>query len=276
MAFSCPTCAHTPVDYVGTTDDARTRLHCPGCGHDWLHSPAEPVPGRVPARRRALTRDEAWARFPTEDDLTDATRTRVAALKRRFLTRQPAPDPAVEPYFREYRRIFSEQGLPAVEPARLKAFANSTVGAHPGNMAVFNRAWNAMGDRAAAEQVRRVVAYLLRGTDAPVEDRMDTLIHAPEPVGMTGFRESLLTRVLCVTEPERFLPILIYTSPRGGKREIASSIFGLDLPAPESTSMTTGRLAFWSNDLLRRLCGDGFVDVAHASEFLWWSKDQSA
>ena len=91
---------------------------------------------------------------------------------------------------------------------------------------------------------------------------------------MKGFRESLLTRVLCAMQPDRVLPILIYTSPAGGKREIARRIFDLELPAPEATSWTRGRLALLSNKLLIELAGDGFVDMQHVAEFLWWAKDQ--
>ncbi len=91
---------------------------------------------------------------------------------------------------------------------------------------------------------------------------------------MTGFRESLLTKVLCIVEPERFLPILIYSSEAGGKRQSAESVFGRSLPPAAKTSMTRGRLACWSNDLLVRAPGDGFVDLQHASSFLWRPKDQ--
>lgn len=120
-----------------------------------------------------------------------------------------------------------------------------------------------------------MVEYLLRGpADMALEDRLDALIDPQGPIGMTGFRESLLTKVLCVAEPSRFLPILVYTSDAGGKREIARSVFGLDLPAPERTSRTRGRLACWSNDLLVARLGEGFADLQHASQFLWWAKDQ--
>lgn len=89
---------------------------------------------------------------------------------------------------------------------------------------------------------------------------------------MKGFRESLLTKVLCIVHPDRFLPILVYTGS-AGKREIAEKVFGLRMPAPESVSWTPGRLSYWSNDLLRELAGDGFVDTVHVAEFLWWAKD---
>jgi len=159
----------------------------------------------------------------------------------------------------------------------LKSFANTSTGANPGNMSVFNRAWNELGDESAADRFRSVVEYLRRGPDeVPLEDRLSRLIDPEDNVGMTGFRESLLTKVLCIVEPERFLPILIYSSEAGGKRQIAESVFGLSLPpAAAKTSMTRGRVACWSNDLLVRALGDGCVDLQHASSFLWWAKDQT-
>ncbi|KPI16136.1 hypothetical protein OV450_2467 [Actinobacteria bacterium OV450] len=57
---------------------------------------------------------------------------------------------------------------------------------------------------------------------------------------MTGFKEALLTRVLCVTDPDRFLTILKYTTEAGGKREIARMVYGLELPSPESVNWTRG------------------------------------
>jgi len=118
---------------------------------------------------------------------------------------------------------------------------------------VFNRAWNEPGDESAADRFESggVVEYLLRGPDeVPLKDRLRRLINPEDNVGMTGFRESLLTKVLCIVEPERFLPILIYSSEAGGKRQIAESVFGLSLPPAAKTSMTRGRLACWSGQVL--------------------------
>jgi hypothetical protein len=204
--------------------------------------------------------------------ISEQSRERVRALRDQFLQRNPTPDPEVAPYWARYQRIFGADGLQDASPYDLKSFANTTTGAHPGNMSVFNKAWNEMGNEVAADRLRGVIDYLLRGSDGlSIEDRMNRLIDPQDPIGMTGFRESLLTKVLCVMQPDRFLPILIYTSPAGGKRQIAGSVFGLDLPAPEATSMTRGRLGFWSNHLLRELSGAGFVDLAHTAEFLWWA-----
>ena len=170
--------------------------------------------------------------------------------------------------------MYTATTSPRTTPSALKDFANSKVVARPGNMSTFNDEWTRLGSRDAAEVFRGVVEHLLRGEQPPApEDRLTELIESKEPPAMPGFRESMLTRVLCIDQPERFLPILVYTSPAGGKREIARRVFGLELPAPESTSQTIGRLAYWSNDLLVDLVGHRFDDLDHARAFLWWAKD---
>ena len=90
---------------------------------------------------------------------------------------------------------------------------------------------------------------------------------------MTGFKEALLTKVLCMFEPSRFLPINKYTGAEG-KKEIAEWVYGLQLPSPEQTAWTIGRLIIWSNDLLLELAGTGFMDTEHAAGFLWYAKDR--
>lgn len=45
------------------------------------------------------------------------------------------------------------------------------------------------------------------------------------------------------------------------------------MPSLDSTGLSIGRLAYWSNDLLRdallALSGPAFIDMEHAKEFLW-------
>jgi hypothetical protein len=78
-----------------------------------------------------------------------------------------------------------------------------------------------------------VIDYVLRGT-APVdlEDRLAALINDAKSFGMKGLKESLLTKVLCIIYPDRYLTVLKYTG-EAGKREIARSIWGLELPDPQ-------------------------------------------
>jgi len=93
---------------------------------------------------------------------------------------------------------------------------------------------------------------------------------------MTGFKESLLTKVLCIMQPNRFLPLLTYSSANVGKKEIAELVYDLDLPDASRVQWTIGRLILWSNDVLLQLAGDGFVQTQHISQFLWEAKDRQS
>lgn len=205
--------------------------------------------------------------------MTPRRREQVETLKATFLARNPEPLGEVADYWARYQQIFSPAGLAICAPRDLKDFANSEVGARPGNMSVFNTAWNELGDDDAAHRTRRVIEYLLYGPpDISVEDRLTDLIEGRK-FEMRGFKEALLTRVLCVMYPDRFLPILTYSSLNGGKKEIARQVLGLELPEAKATSRSIGRLILWSNDLIVDHVGPGFAHMQHVSSFLWWAKD---
>lgn len=268
----CPLCSEDEdIELVRTLDDAR-RLVRHRCGYEWEHG--EPVAPRSPAKEPTRSFRDLRSRFPGPEDVEPYHRARADRLKAEFLSITPDFAPEVAVYWAKYQEIFSPAGLWACDPRVLKDFANSEVGARPGNQATFNSAWNRLGDAAAGDATRRTIEYLLRGTDAPVEDRMQALLTGAKPFAMTGFKEALLTRVLCVVWPEEFLTILKYTTEAGGKREIARTVYGLELPAPESVNWTLGRLIVWSNGLLRTLVGEGFANQQHAANFLWWAKDR--
>lgn len=264
--LDCSTCqTDEHVVLAEALTGSQRRLRCERCGSSWLRGePAQP--------RRALpTLEDLRKTFPGPEDVDPKRLAMANELKAAFLARAPEPVANVAPYWTKYQQIFSAEGLPNADPQDLKDFANSDVGANPGNMSVFNTAWNEMGAEAGANQVRGVIEYLLRGPDkTPLEDRLTYLISETE--AMKGFKESLLTKVLCVVYPHEYLTILKYTG-QAGKREIARSIWGLELPDPERVNWTIGRLIIWSNDLLLALVGDGFKTQQQAADFLWWAKD---
>lgn len=266
----CPMCVDDEdIELIETLEDGR-KLVRHRCGYEWQHG--EPT---VAPKKAALSFDEVKARFPTPADVDPGWFDRATRLKNEYLAEQPDVDPAAAAYWAKYQRIFSPEGLATCDPHVLKDFANSDVGAHPGNQATFNSAWNEMGDAAASAATRQTIEYLLYGpADVPLEDRLQQLLSGTKAFAMTGFKEALLTRVLCVVQPDRFLSILKYTTEAGGKREIARAVYGLELPAPESVNWTLGRLILWSNDILHALVGDGFANQQHAAAFLWWAKGQ--
>jgi hypothetical protein len=269
---TCPVCDDDDITGVDKLPDGRLVVRCISCDHEWVRGESQPQPAPV----AVPTYESLKVAFPAAEDVPSDVRSRVRDLTAAFLELSPQTDPTVAPYWEKYQRIFSADGLWDADPEDLKSFANNSVGAHPGNMSVFNLAWNEMGADKAADRLRRTIDYLLRGSDGTrLEDRFTDLVEERKGLGMIGFKESLLTRVLCVVEPDRFLRLLKYTTPSGGKKEVAQLVYGLELPQREKVSWTIGRLVTWSNDLLVGLLREDFDDLQHASQFLWWAKDQT-
>ncbi len=267
----CPLCTSDDDVYlVAVLPDGRRRVSCRNCDYAWDHGEALTRP---PLRSVGDMAVDLRGRFPRADDASPGARDRAERLKRRFLTEVfVEPDPKVAPFWAKYQYIFSQEGLPEASPDDLKAFANDPIGAYAGFMTVFNNAWNKMGPEQGASMVRQVIEYLLRGPDPSLENRLTDLILGKFAFSIPGFKEALLTKALCVVHPDRFMTIVTYDQ----KRIMAKAVYDLDLPDPDRVSWTIGRLIVWSNDLLRDLTGDGFVDQQHAGEFLWWGKDRAS
>jgi hypothetical protein len=269
--ITCPTCDSEDIN--GTPQpDSRLLIHCNDCGNEWLRGEAR----RDPARPAVQTSESLHATFPTAADVRPDVRERVALLTSEFLMERPETDPDVAAYRERYAALFTRDGLSSATADQLLHFANSTTVADPGNISGFNRAWKTAGPDKAAGQVRATIEYLLFGPESlRLEDRMTHLVDGTKKgLGFPSFKESLLTKVLCVVEPERFLPIVKYTAAAGGKKELARSVFELDLPPVEKSAWTVGRLAVWSNDLLRSLVGNELPDLQEAAKFLQWAKTQ--
>ena len=268
--IDCPKCSSEDINGK-PQPDSRLLIHCNDCGHEWLRGEAR----RDPARPAIRTIDSLHAAFPTAADVRPDVRERVALLQAEFLLDRPQPNPETATYRARYQELFSRDGLATAPPEELHYFANSDTIAHPGNMSGFNRAWKSAGEEKAARQVRASIEHLLYGPESlRLEDRFTQLVDGTKGIGFPGFKESLLTKVLCVVQPERFLPILKYSTAADGKKEVAKLVFDLDLPPTEKVSWTIGRLVTWSNDLLRSLVGNDIPDLQHASQFLWWAKTQ--
>jgi hypothetical protein len=266
--IACPKC--NSEDINGTPQaDSRLLIHCEDCGHEWLRGEAR----RDPSRPAVRTIDSLHAEFPTTRDVRPDVRERVATLVADFQLNHPAPDPAVAAYRERYQELFRREGLATASPDALLEFAQTDTIASPGNMSGLNRAWKTQGADKAAQKGRDSIEFLLYGPESlRLEDRLTQLIDGKK-VGFPSFnKEPLLTKVLCVVEPDRFLPVLKYSAATDGKKEIVKLVFDLDLPPAEKVAWTIGRLAIWSNDLLRSLIGNDIPDLQQATKFLAWAK----
>lgn len=265
-AVTCERCGAGSPMPLGTMPNGQTRYACSNCDYAWSAGPVILAP----------TIHTARAAF-TEMSSVDPARTkRVDELKADFLRNHPKPEPAVAAFWTKYQQAFSESGLDTADPIDLKAFANSSVGANPGDMSVFNTEWNQVGAAEGAGRVREATRYLLYGPEeVPMEDRLTNLLEPGTTLGMKGWKEALLTKTLCVMYPDKYLPIVKYDG-MAGKRQLAAQIWGVQLPAPDATQMTIGRLIVMSNKLLSDLARDGFAHQQHKAQFLWMAKDHEA
>lgn len=219
--------------------------------------------------RRVRTLAEARAVFPKFEQVSAARTTELADLKGRYLLLQPEPSPEALEYAARNRAMFSSKGLAQATPEDLWAFITSPTMAAPGNLGTFYKGWKASGPEATAASLRQTIEHLLRGSGEE-EDRLTDVVEG----GTYGVGVVLLTKVLCVMQPDRFLALLPYESSNGkGKQDIGRVVFRLNMPPSDSTGLSIGRLAYWSNDLLRdavqALPGQPFVDLAHATGLLW-------
>jgi hypothetical protein len=270
--ITCPTCSSEDISGK-PQPDGRLLIHCDSCGNEWLRGETR----RDPARPAVRSIDSLQAEFPTAADVRPEVRDRVMLLQSEFQLDRPEPDPDVEPYRARYAELFSRERLSTATPEQLHHFVNSDTVAAAGNVSGFNRAWKTQGPDRSADQVRSTIEYLLHGPESlRLEDRLTHLVDGKKGLGFPGFKEALLTKVLCVVEPERFLPILKYSTAADGKKEIAKLVFDLDLPPAEKVAWTIGRLILWSNDLLRTLVGNDIPDLQRAAKFLGWAKSQPA
>jgi hypothetical protein len=268
--IACPKCNSENIDGKPQAD-SRLLIHCADCGHEWIRGEAR----RDPSRPAVRTAESLHAEFPKPADVRLDVRERVMMLQAEFLLDRPEPHPEVAEYRARYQELFSKEGLPSADPEMLYEFANTDTIANPGNMSGFNRAWKTQGPDRAARLVRETIDFLLYGPESlALEDRMTQLIEGKKGLGFPSFKEPLLTKVLCVVEPGRFLPVVRYSAATDGKKEIAKLVFDLDLPAAEKVAWTIGRLAVWSNDLLRSLVGNDIPDLQQATQFLAWARTQ--
>jgi len=264
--IACPECSSE--DITGTPQpDSRLLIHCADCGHEWLRGEAR----RDPARPHVRSVDTLQGEFPSAADVRPDVRERITALEAEYIAQKPDADPDVEGFASRYRELFQKENLSSASPEALLHFATSTTLANPGNTSGFTRAWKTAGDDKAADGVRASIDHLLYGPESlRVEDRLTQLVEGKKGLGFPSFKEPMLTKVLAVVEPERFLPLLRYSAAADGKKEIAKDVFGLDLPPVDKSSFTAGRVAVWSNDLLRSLVG--LENPQEAAAFLRWAK----
>jgi hypothetical protein len=277
----CPLCVREDdIHLIRTLEDGRKEARCDDCDFTFVYGAPREEKKPTPApRKRAAPKVHkptvapiavVARRFPTVEDVELVDSQRAELLKQTFLATVPyEPDQLIARHWTKYRWVFSADGLEKVATADLKYFADNPIGAATGDPTAFDKAWLLLGELECARRIRAVTNHLLRGP-GELPDRLTELADGTFSMAMPGWDEALLTKTLSVADPDRFLPVVTFQE----KKALALAVYGLELPVLDERSLTVGRLAVWSNDLLIELLGDGFQDVHHAAAFLRWAKDQ--
>jgi 5-methylcytosine-specific restriction enzyme B len=111
-------------------------------------------------------------------------------------------------------------------------------------------------------------------SDGPVEQRLDDVLESGQ-WRVRGLGESLAVKALAVTDPGRFIPLMVFWSGSGHGKLDFMRIPALGLPPFDESGLTRGEKAVQSNDLLCSTLEPYLGDDTHAmSWFLWWLADR--
>ncbi len=262
----CPNCGSDDIDLVERLRAPAMILRCESCGTTWQHGEEPEVvePGQ--------TRDQRLrGRFPTADDISNAV---WAMLRESATSTAYGKTREGDKAFKErYHVLFAKERISHLTVDDFVTFYTTPAYADIGPAVMAIRTQMAeYGEDDYTAGVREAIEYLLYSEKGSLEQRFTDLVEGKRSPALPGLKESILTKVLCAADPDRFFPLLVYDSPDGsGKRQIAEAVLGLALPPRDRSDWTIGRLAIWSNDL--------FVEIAHlldisdlqrAGEMIWW------
>jgi hypothetical protein len=286
----CPLCVREDdIFLVQTLPDGRKEARCDDCDFTFTYGKAVEEPMAAPAKPKAsaATRSRqktttakrtaartnvpplqvALKQFQASIEIDAAAMARAHDLRAEFLQSVDFEvPPAVANHWRKFGWVFSPDGIGKVVAFDLQQFVHDRTGGDVGSVADFDKAWLLLGENESARRMRASIEHVLRGAGY-AEDRLSAVLDGTFEQAMPGLSEAVVVKILSIGDLDRYLPVLTYAR----KRELAASVYNINLPSADVGSWTLGRLAVWSNNLLLELLGTGFHDNHHAAEFLRWA-----
>ena len=190
----------------------------------------------------------------------------IRAAVEAFKSQRPYPNDKDE-WHQEQRALFAEalspENLSVFDLDLFRKFINGKRYGNPGPQSVLNSSLSAM-DSIKLDEFAGRLREILWGED-DIATRIDRGLDWDD-LGTRGLGESVLLKLLAVTDPARFLPIFPLTGPMG---KIAV-LKRLGLPLPDS-SLSRGQQQVEANDTLRSaleplLPGDSWGQA----QFAYW------
>lgn len=196
----------------------------------------------------------------------------LAALVTTFRAQRPYPNDK-DSWHKDERRAFAEaltaENLLTFDLDAFRRLINGPRYGGPGPQSILNSSLSSMDSIAQDGFAANLRAFLWGdGSDAA---RIDRALDWND-LGVKGLGESVLLKMLAITQPERFLPVF----PLGGPKGKLAMLKRLGLPMPDST-LTRGEQHIVANDSLRavterHLPGDAWGQ----GQLLYWLLDYEA
>ena len=196
--------------------------------------------------------------------LVDSDDPLVGAVER-FKRERGYPTPADETNHadrKHFAEVLTEDALPVIALEDLRQIINTKRYGRPGPMAALNSTLT-NADAADYDRIIETFRSLLWG-EAQVEQRIDEALDDPDRK-VVGLGESVMLKLLAITQPDRFVPVFPVSGPKG-KRQMLR-VLGIDMPEWS----TRGEVQVRTNDLLRDRLDPFFPgDPWAMAQFLYW------
>lgn len=158
--------------------------------------------------------------------------------------------------------------LASLSVDELRRLYNGGAYGNPGPQSILNTTLRD-AESATFERLLTAIEYLLWDTEDDYALRINRVMDEDD-LGLRGFKESVIMKLLAVAHPERFLPIFPFTN-KNGKAALLTSIGG----TPPAMSKSVGERHVESNDALRTFGELYFPDDAWAQkQFIYWLRDR--
>lgn len=156
--------------------------------------------------------------------------------------------------------------LEVADPAVLRQIINTRRYGSPGPQSVLNATINGL-DADGLERFYRLLGDVLWGGE-PAEQRLDRAL-SPE-AGFRGLGESVLIKLLSITDPKRFLPVFPYRGEMGKAKLMR--LIGL---TPPDAAKSRGERQVEANDAIRQTLDPLLPDPWLQAQFLYWLKGRA-
>lgn len=189
----------------------------------------------------------------------------LVALRDRFIAERGYPADKDEAQTAEREQMaaaLSTEELMIGDLTELRSIINTGRYGGPGPQSILNSSLK-NADPAELELILQQLGSLCWGEGEPAE-RIDHLLHPDNAV--KGLGESVMLKLLAITQYERFLPVFPYQGEMGKLRMLTL----LDLPVPDA-SLSRGHKQVIANDTLRSTLDPLFPgDPWGQAQFLYW------